>query len=69
MIKIGERFRCIKDCFMGGQKRYITNKIYKSEYLNCITDETGETHHYWPEENKMNRYFIRLPKNKRKFWK
>jgi hypothetical protein len=27
--------------------RYIEGKIYKSESVGCITDETGEKYHIW----------------------
>jgi hypothetical protein len=49
-IKKGDRFLCIKNVEMDGNPddiSYIKDKIYVSEEDGCITDEGGNTNHWW----------------------
>ena len=67
-VKKGNRFRCIRDVFFGGQDPcfwYFKGKIYNSDLDDCITDENGDINHRWGE-NEVYHYFIPYISNKRK---
>jgi hypothetical protein len=72
MIKVGDKFRCIKDLRYREQYLwYKKGRIYQSDEDGCITDEEGDTGHVWPTDRQYERdcfleYFIPYVSNKRK---
>lgn len=56
---VGTKFKCIKTT---EDKSYIENKIYRSDYPLCITDEQGNLSHCW-ESKDINKYFKILDDN------
>ena len=59
-LKVGNYYRCIKDVVMepSGSIAYIKGKIYKCENLDALTDELGNTNHYWCDVKEFDKYFI-----------
>lgn len=59
-MKKGEKYKCIEDVVMtNGSIAYIKGKTYLCEQDDCITNEKGNTEHYWgdPFFNGV-RYFV-----------
>ena len=47
-MKKGEKYKCIEDVVMtNGYVAYIKGKTYLCEQDNCLTNEEGDTEHYW----------------------
>ena len=67
-VKLGRCYRCIRTVYMKGDLndlRYIEGKIYKSERVGCITDETGEKYHIWTG-NQGEDTFVLVSNKKRR---
>lgn len=61
-LKIGNYYRCIEDVVMrpSGSIAYIKDKIYRCENIDALTDEFGNTNHYWCDAKEFDKYFIIL---------
>ena len=59
-LKVGNYYRCIKDVVMkpSGSVAYIKDKFYKCENPDALTDELGDTNHYWYDVEEFDKYFI-----------
>ncbi|MBR4983150.1 MAG: hypothetical protein IKY94_11395 [Lachnospiraceae bacterium] len=60
----GDTFLCTKTVEMedDGEKVYIKGKIYVSQQDSCITNERGETNHYWDNISCFDEHFVRICK-------
>lgn len=57
---VGEWWKCINDVVMESNKiAYYSNKLYKSELENCITDTDGNKYHIWTVYSHMFKYFTK----------
>lgn len=68
MIQKGEMFMCVEDVFMDDSNdftlpqlpSYKKGEVYISKIDGCITDETGDDNHIWPEDKLFEKYFKRF---------
>ena len=69
MINKGDKFICIESVFMSDPNdlalpqlpAYKKGEIYTSDKDNCITDESGNTCHIWPDKDSLfARHFQRI---------
>ena len=65
MIKIGDKFKCIKTLIPTGSGDiwYHKGRVYQSDMDGCITDEDGDIDHMWI--GGIEEYFIPYISNKR----
>ena len=48
-MRKGEKYKCIKTVVMDGSNKiaYLEGKTYPCEVTGCLTNEEGDTEHYW----------------------
>lgn len=57
-IKKGQKFRCIKDVVMdSGKVEYHKGFTYTSAIDGCITDDSGDDRHEWPDDIETWEHF------------
>lgn len=57
-IKAGQKFRCIKDVVMdSGKVEYHRGFTYTSAIDGCITDDSGDDRHEWPDDTETWEHF------------
>ncbi len=55
----GTCYKCIKDVIMSdGTVAYVKGSIYFSDVDGCITDEDGDTEHYWTSASDLFDFFV-----------
>jgi hypothetical protein len=57
--QVGEKFLCIKDVYMNTTNdiAYKKGKVYECVNTNCLTDEIGNTNHFWFKGDYFNQLF------------
>lgn len=62
VINKGDTFLCIKDVVMNksGRILYYAGKVYKSEMVDCITNESGMIDHKWYAEDNPQEHFKKI---------